>query len=350
MRDTPYLVVDVELLELNLADMAAHARRLSVDLRPHAKTHKSPEIARRQLAHGAVGLTVATVGEAEIFAAHGVDDLFIAYPVWAVGPRASRLRALAERARVRVGVDSVEGVRLLAASGAAVTVAVEIDSGHARSGVAPAEAAGLARAALDAGLGVDGVFTFPGHSYAPDRRSAAAADEERALRTARDGMLAQGIPCPLVSGGSTPSVEHATPGVLTELRPGVYPLLDAQQWELGSAEPGRIALTARATVVSARGHRVIVDAGNKVLGADRLAFATGFGRLPAHPEARIVALSEHHATIAFPAGSELPRLGDRLSLAPNHVCSAVNLADLLVAVHSEGREEEWPVAARGANT
>ena len=105
-----------------------------------------------------------------------------------------------------------------------------------------------------------------------------------------------------------------------------------------------------ATVISVRGSRVIVDAGNKVLGADRLAFATGFGRLPRHPDARIVALSEHHATIEFPQGATVPALGDRLHLAPNHVCSAVNLADTLVAVHHDGHEEEWAVAARGANT
>lgn len=350
MRDTPFLVVQVDLVEQNLADMAAHADRLGLALRPHAKTHKTVEIARRQLAHGAVGLTVATVSEAEVFADHGIDDLFIAYPVRAAGPRAERLRALADRVRLRVGVDSVEGVRMLATSRAAVSVAIEVDSGHARSGVAPAAAGELARAALDAGLGVDGVFTFPGHSYAPDRRASAAADERRALQTARDGMLAQGIPCPLVSGGSTPSVEHAAPGLLTELRPGVYPLLDAQQWELGSADPGRIALTAHATVVSRRGRRVILDAGSKVLGADRLPFATGFGRLPDHPEARVVALSEHHATIELPEGAAVPQLDSVLRLAPNHVCSAVNLADRLVALHGDGREEEWVVAARGANT
>jgi len=350
MRDTPYLAVDVDLLESNLARMAAHARHLGVALRPHAKTHKSPELARRQLAHGAVGLTVATVGEAEIFAAHGIDDLFIAYPIWAVGPRAERLRSLASRIRLRVGVDSLDGLGMLLASRAAVALSIEVDSGHRRSGVAPNAAAALARAALDAGLEVDGVFTYPGHSYAPERQTSAATDEQWALAVARDGMLEQGIPCPVVSGGSTPSAEHVVPGVLTELRPGVYPLLDAQQWELGTTEPERIALTVHATVISVRGSRVIVDAGNKVLGADRLAFATGFGRLPGHREARIVALSEHHATIEFPPGATVPALGDRLHLAPNHVCSAVNLADTLVAVHHDGREEEWAVAARGANT
>lgn len=357
MRDTPYLVVDVDVLEANLAAMAAHARALGVALRPHAKTHKSIDIARRQLAHGAVGLTVATVAEAEIFAAAGVDDLFLAYPIWAEGPRADRLRALAGLARVRVGADSVEGVRMLAAAvragrpGAApLAIAVEVDSGHHRSGCAPERAAEVAASALDAGLAVDGVFTFPGHAYGVGAGEDAARDEAAALAIARDALTAAGIPCPVVSGGSTPSARAADPGVLTELRPGVYALGDAQQWELGSCEPEAIALQACATVVSRREGIVVVDAGSKVLGADRPAWTTGLGRVPSLPEARIVALSEHHATIALPEGQEAPALGSRLRIAPNHVCSAVNLADALV-VESAGVETGvWAVSARGANT
>ncbi|MDO8338843.1 MAG: alanine racemase [Microcella sp.] len=357
MRDTPYLVVDVDLLEANLAAMAAHARALGVDLRPHAKTHKSVDIARRQLAHGAVGLTVATVAEAEIFAAAGFDDLFLAYPIWAEGPRADRLRALAGVARVRVGADSVEGVRMLAAAvrarrpGAApLAIAVEVDSGHHRSGCAPERAAEVAAAALDAGLAVDGVFTFPGHSYGVGAGSDAARDEAAALGTARDALTAAGIPCPVVSGGSTPSARAADRDVLTELRPGVYALGDAQQWELGSSGAASIALWACATVVSRREGVVVVDAGSKILGADRPAWTTGFGRALDEPDARIAALSEHHATLALPAGVPAPALGTRLRIAPNHVCSAVNLADALV-VESAGVETGvWAVSARGANT
>jgi D-serine deaminase-like pyridoxal phosphate-dependent protein len=357
MRDTPYLAVDVDVLERNLEAMATHARALGVALRPHAKTHKSVAIAQRQLAHGAVGLTVATVAEAEIFAAAECRDLFVAYPIHAEGPRAERLRALCQVARLRVGADSVEGVRRLASAvragtpeAAPLAIAVEVDSGHHRSGCAAERAIDVARAAKDAGLIVDGVFTFPGHSYGRESRSSAAVDEARALGIARDSLTSAGIPCPVVSGGSTPSASSAHPDVLTELRPGVYALGDAQQWELGTIGPEAIALSARATVVSRRPGVVIVDSGSKILGADRPSWTTGFGRLPEHPHARIVALSEHHATIRFPEDEALPALGASLTVVPNHVCSAVNLVDELV-VESVGREiDVWPVSARGANS
>ncbi len=356
MRDTPFLVIDETLLEANLAAMAVHARALGVALRPHAKTHKTPEIARRQLAHGAVGLTVATVGEAEVFGDAGVDDLFIAYPIWAVGPRASRLRDLAGRVRLRVGADSVEGVRMLAeavhagrAGAHPLAIAVEVDSGHHRSGIAPERAAEAAAAALEAGLLVDGVFTFPGHSYGSGAAAPAAGDEAAALVTARDALVAAGIPCPVVSGGSTPSARAADGDVLTELRPGVYLFGDAQQWELGTIEPASIALTARATVVSRREHVVVVDAGSKILGADRAAYASGYGRLLDFPDARITALSEHHATITFPAGATVPPLGTELRVVPNHVCNAVNLVDELIVERDGIEVDTWAVAARGRN-
>ncbi|MFN4001179.1 alanine racemase [Microcella sp.] len=357
MRDTPYLVVDETLLEANLSAMAAHARALGVALRPHAKTHKTPEIAHRQIAHGAVGLTVATVGEAVVFADAGVDDLFIAYPIWAVGPRAPRLRDLAGRVRLRVGADSVEGVRMLAdavhsgrAGAPPLAIAVEVDSGHHRSGIAPERAVEVATAALEAGLLVDGVFTFPGHSYGSGAAAPAAGDEAAALAIARDALVAAGIPCPVVSGGSTPSARAADGGVLTELRPGVYLFGDAQQWELDTIEPSAIALTARATVVSRREGVAVVDAGSKILGADRASYASGYGRLLDHPDARITALSEHHATIAFPPDAVVPALGTGLRVVPNHVCNAVNLVDELVVERGGTEAGVWPVAARGRTT
>lgn len=357
MRDTPYLVVDETLLEANLAAMAAHARALGVALRPHAKTHKTPELAHRQLAHGAIGLTVATVGEAEAFADAGVGDLFIAYPIWAVGPRASRLRSLAARARLRIGADSIEGVRMLAeavhaghAGAPPLAIAVEVDSAHHRSGIAPERAAEVAAAALEAGLLVDGVFTFPGHSYGSGAAALAAGDEAVALATSRGALVAAGIPCPVVSGGSTPSARAADSGVLTELRPGVYLFGDAQQWELGTIDPAAIALTAHATVVSRREGVAVVDAGSKILGADRAGYASGYGRLLDFPDARITALSEHHATITFPPDAVVPALGTVLRVVPNHVCNAVNLVDELV-VEREGSElAVWRVAARGRIT
>jgi D-serine deaminase-like pyridoxal phosphate-dependent protein len=145
-RSTPYLLVDVDVLADNVARMAARARQRGVALRPHAKTHKCLEIARMQVDAGAVGLTVATVSEAEVFASGGFTDLFIAYPLWVDAARGSRLRALAERAAVVVGVDSSDGARALAAQVPGTAVMVEVDSGQHRTGVAPEEAGLVAEA------------------------------------------------------------------------------------------------------------------------------------------------------------------------------------------------------------
>ena len=225
---------------------------------------------------------------------------------------------------------------------------VEVDSGQRRTGVPPEEAGAVAAAAVEAGLSVRGVFTFPGHSYAPDALHTAADDESRALRVATESLRAAGLEPDVLSGGSTPSLAHTDTDTLTELRPGVYVFGDAQQWELGTATPAEIALTCRASVVSHAGGRLVLDAGSKALGADRAAYATGGGRLPAYADARVVQLSEHHAVVDL-AGAPLPTLGERVDVMPNHVCAAVNLADTLWA-DTAGTLEPWPVAARGRNS
>lgn len=351
LPSTPFLAVEASILEKNLAAMAQHAAAAGLALRPHAKTHKVPRIAAQQLALGAVGLTVATLGEAEVFADAGCSDLFLAYPLWVTPARASRIRALAERTTLSIGVDSVEGAEELgrAVAGFGVRAVVEVDSGHHRSGVQPAAAGEVALAAQAAGLEVTGVFTFPGHGYGPGKRPQAAADEAAALAAASVSLQRMGISGGVVSGGSTPTVAAADSSVLTEIRPGVYVFNDAQQVELGSCTFDDVALWAVATVVSSSGKTVILDAGSKVLGADQPAWATGGGRILDHPEARITALSEHHATVVFPEGSAVPARGSILRAIPNHVCAAVNLADELVVLRDGVPEEIWPVAARGRN-
>ena len=349
---TPCLVVDRDVLDANLTAMAGHASRLGVSLRPHAKTHKCLEIARRQVELGAIGLTVATVGEGEVFADAGFTDLFIAYPLWAAGERGRRLRALAERVPLRVGVDSREGAEVLARAlmGTDAEIVVEIDSGHHRTGVAPALAGSVAAAAQRRGLRVSGVFTFPGHGYGVGEREYAAADEARAVEQAATALRDIGVPAEVRSGGSTPTAALLDPEALNEIRPGVYAFNDAQQVELGAAGWQSVALTAAATVVSRNGRDVVLDAGSKVLGADRLPWATGYGRLLDHPEARVVALSEHHATVSFADDEPLPDLGSVVRVIPNHVCTAVNLADDLVIVAAGAVVNTWRIAARGKNT
>ncbi|HLN15889.1 MAG TPA: alanine racemase [Acidimicrobiales bacterium] len=350
---TPVLCCDLDRLEDNLREMASATAAVGLSLRPHAKTHKCVEIAERQLALGAVGLTVATVGEAEVFAAAGVEDLFVAYPVWADEDRRLRLRRLAERTRLSVGVDSVGGAEALGRVGVPLSVLVEVDSGLHRSGVPPTGTRAVARAAIDAGLDVVGVFTFPGHAYAPGAAPQAATDEGRALGEAASLLAEDGLDVAVRSGGSTPSAHLADPTVVTEVRPGVYAFNDAQQLELGVVGPEDIALVAVATVVSRPSpDRFIVDAGSKILGADRAPWARGFGWLPAVPHATVVALAEHHGVVEVPAASPLrrPLVGEQLAVVPNHVCNAVNLVDELVITSRGEVLDRWRVAARGANT
>jgi D-serine deaminase-like pyridoxal phosphate-dependent protein len=297
-------------------------------------------------------LTLATVSEAEVFADAGFTDIFIAYPVWPSENRVARLRALAARVSLRIGVDSVESVERLgrALAGSGTRVMVEIDSGHHRSGASPDQAGKIAAAANRTGLAVSGVFTFPGHGYSPAGLAQAARDEADALSIAAFLLERAGVDGALVrSGGSTPTRAATDANVVNELRPGVYVFNDAQQVELGTCDWDDVALTAYATVVSRRGPDVIADAGSKVLGADQPSWVTGGGRLPDFPDARVVALSEHHATIHFPDG-EMPELGSTIRIAPNHVCAAVNLADELLVVQDGAVVDSWQVAARGANS
>ena len=345
---TPYVAVDADLVQATIEAMQAACDARGVLLRPHAKTHKSLEVARRQLAAGAVGLSVATIGEGEVFAdllaAHD-RDLLVAYPV-AVEP--DRLRALAARVRVVVGVDAREGVDRAAAAG--VAVSIEVDCGLRRSGVRPGQAGALASYAAARGVEVVGAFTFPGHGYALDGgRARAAADEATALREAGESFAEHGVEAQARSGGSAPTValslaDAASP--VTELRPGVYVFGDAQQVALGSTTLDRVALTVRTRVVStAVPGQVVLDAGAKVLGVDRPAYVDSHGLVPAYPHARLARLWEHHGVLETGDGPR-PALGELVDVVPNHVCSVVNLVDVL---HVPARGETWTVDARGRN-
>lgn len=366
---TPEVLIDLDILQRNIKELAGVVAARGQRLRPHAKTHKIAQIAELQLAAGACGLTVATVGEAEAFAEAGVQDLFIAYPLWVGKPMAPRIKALAGRTRLRVGADSVEGVRNLAerlgSEAGSLGVMIELDSGHHRSGTAPEGAAEIARAARTAGLRVDGLFTFPGHSYGPGAATGAVDDESRVLSDAARDLRAAGFGDLELSGGSTPTAHALEPGVATEVRPGVYVFNDAQQLEMGHCGFADIALTVASTVVSRRpaphgGGQVVLDAGTKVLGGDRPSWVSGFARILGSPEAHVTALSEHHATVDFPAASRLPPQGEKLQVIPNHVCLVPNLVDAVMVVQREGADtdaggayrvvDRWAVAARGRNS
>lgn len=349
LPDTPYLRVDIDILTRNILGMASHLESLGIALRPHVKTHKMIEVGKLQLASGAVGITVATIGEAEVFAKRGFRDIFIAYPLWVTDDKLRRLKKLARRVNLTLAVDSKVGAKQLAKL-TGVSILVEIDSGHHRSGCQPEAAGAVAKSAKKLGLNPKGLFTFPGHSYNPKGIKQAVRDETLALKTAIKSFEKAGLNAEVVSSGSTPTAKLSPKGLVTELRPGVYVFNDAQQLELKSCQIQDIALWAMATVVSKEGNKVIVDSGSKILGADRATWASGFGRLLDFPNARITALSEHHATILFPTRSKIPQLGQQLRVAPNHVCNAINLVDRVYPVQKGKRLLSWRVAARGRNS
>ena len=351
---TPSIVVDLDIVARNIERLAVGARDRGVALRPHVKTHKSVALARMQLEAGAAGITVGTVGEAEVMAAGGIDDIFIAYPIWAVGARAERIAELHRTVTLSVGIDSVEGAERLAraveGTGRTLTVLVEIDSGGRRTGFAdPADVVQLARAARSAGLRVAGVFTHGGHSYRdPDARIPAAADEVAVLGAAADALRSDGFAAERISAGSTPTGLLAADGQVNEIRPGTYLLGDRQQLVLGAIPPDGLALVVAATVVSnAVPGQVVVDAGAKTLTKDRASFLEGFGLLPAYPDAVIERLSDYHGAVAVPAGTAAPALGEIVAIVPNHVCPVVDLFDTFVATRAGAVVGQWPVDARG---
>lgn len=349
--DTPALVVDHDSLIANLDAMAATMESRGVALRPHAKTHKSPDLGKLQLSRGASGLSVATLGEAEVFAGAGITDLFIAYPLYVGRSKADRFRELAKAVDLAVGVDSEDAARALAATGSAphIRVMVEIDSGQHRTGVDPEAAGPLAAACERLGLVVDGVFTHGGHGYRnPEAPAYAARDEKDALARAVDSLSRSGIEARTVSAGSTPTALGSAGAPVNEERPGTYVFNDRQQLELGSANPSQISLRVAATVVStAVSGQVVLDAGSKSLSSDRPLWLEGHGVVPELNGAMVVSLSECHGVLRLPNYVDPPAVGTVVSVIPNHVCSVVNLFEQLDVVSNGEVVDRWAVAARG---
>ena len=348
---TPAILLDLAIVEANIERMQAHATASGVALRPHVKTHKSVEIGRRQIQAGAAGITAGTLGEVEVFAAAGFDDIFFAYTLFATRARAERLRRVRELARLRVGLDSRRGADALAAGlgrDSALEVVIEVDCGAHRCGVLPEEAGALGAYARSVGLVPIGAFTYPGHGdVGQDGPANASNDELQALATAARALRAEGIEPAVLSGGSTPTSSRSAKAPLTELRPGEYVYNDLGKLRVGACGPADLAFFVAATVVSdAVSGQVIVDVGTKALGREG-SLERGYGTAPTVPGAVLTKLNEYHGYLAVPEGVRRPAVGEVLAIAPNHVCPVVNLFDEMV-VHEAGRPlGRWPVDARG---
>lgn len=346
---TPALLLDAAALERNIARMAAFFAGGPCLLRPHVKAHKTPEIARRQLAAGScVGLTAATVSEAEVVAAL-TDDLLIANEI--IGrERCDRVAALAHDRSIMVAIDSTAGLEQLAdaarRAGVTIGVLVDVNVGQERCGLAPGhDVLALARRAADTpGIRLRGVMGYEGHAQ-PMRedaeRTSTARNAMRRLVATADLLRSSGLPCDVVSGGGTGTfaVSGRVEGV-TEIQAGSYALMDTDYAAVGV--PFEHAFAVLGTVVSRPvAERCVADCGHKSATKDH-----GVPAVRGIEGARVTALNDEHAVIELPEQTVLA-VGDRIQLLPSHTDPTVNLHDVFYVVQGERVVDLWPIAARG---
>ena len=346
--ETPVPVVDLDVVERNIARWQARCDKLKFANRPHIKTHKLVPLAKAQLQAGAKGITVQKLGEAEVMADAGITDMLLTFNIVG-GAKLDRLAALAKRTDIAVTVDSAEvadGIAQAAGkAGRAIRVLIECDTGGGRAGVqSPDAALDLARKiARTNSLALGGLMTFP--------KTGGRAAMAEYLATARDLLKRDGLPCETISTGGTPDMwkDDGLSGV-TEYRAGTYIYMDRSQIAAGAATEADCALTVLTTVVSRpTAARAILDAGSKSLTSDLLGL-TGHGSLRGAPEAVVYALSEEHGFLDVSKLASPPKVGDRLAIVPNHVCPVTNLFDRVIIARGARVLGSAKVDARGLVT
>jgi len=346
--ETPVAVVDLDRLEANLVELQSYADEHRIELWPHTKTHKSPEIGRRQLELGATGLTVAKTGEAQVFQEAGASRLLVHYPPFGAD-KWERLADVAELGvELTVAVDSLppaEGLsRVLAGRGLRAELLVEVDVGLHRTGQTVAGATALAeRLARLLAVEVVGISCYPGHCRPGDAELAAKLREvDELLRETRDAFARAGIRSDRISGGSTPTRHLTHTTCVNELRAGTYALLDRNE-----ADDERCALWVEVTVVSnAVPGQVVVDGGSKTFTSDPHP-AGGHGSVVGLRDARFARVNEEHGYVDVSSVDTPPAVGEHLQIVPNHACGCVNLHDGVLAVRDGIVDHVIRVAGRG---
>jgi D-serine deaminase-like pyridoxal phosphate-dependent protein len=345
---TPAVVVDLDVVERNIARLQSLCDAAAVANRPHIKTHKSPVIASMQREAGARGITCQKLGEAEIMAEAGHDDILISYNILGE-QKVSRLGGLLSRVNVTVAADNptvVAGLpRAAEIAGRHLDVVVECDTGRKRAGVATvAEAVALAREiASRPGLSFAGFMLYPPET--------ATAETQAFLDGATAGVREAGLAPRIVSSGGTPNLRNlGRISGITEHRAGTYVFNDRMMMAAGIATLADCALTVYATVVSrAEADRGILDSGSKTLTSETGGL-DGHGLILEHPRAKIARFAEEHGFLDLSACNDRPKVGDVVRIVPNHVCVVVNMVDRLVTVRGGEIVGELPVAARGRLT
>jgi 3-hydroxy-D-aspartate aldolase len=355
--DTPALVIDLDAFEFNLDTMAALLAPTGVKLRAHAKTHKSPVIAKLQIARGAVGNCVQKVAEAEILAWGGVPDILVTNEI--IGSaKLARLCALSRIAKVGVCADDAGQVAAIEAAaadaGIRMTVLVEIDVGASRCGVAPGpEAVALAARIADSKhLIFGGLQAYHGsaqHKRTPPERRAMIAGAVDASRRTVEQLRQRGLECPIVGGAGTGTFQiESQSGIYTEMQAGSYIFMDAD-YARNLDESGaqvttfRHALFVLASVMSAtRPGLAVVDAGHKAVAVD-----SGLPTVWRRPDIAYVSASDEHGKLDVASETASPKVGEKLRLVPGHCDPTVDKFDWYVGVRDGRVESLWPVAARG---
>lgn len=353
---TPSVVIDLATALRNVDRMAAYARSHGLKLRPHTKTHKSLRMAHLQLQAGAVGLAVAKTGEADVML-EACRDVLVAYPA-ADAHRSKRLAELAREATVRVAVDSKDAADALCRAardvGSQIGVLVDVDVGYHRTGVqSPLDALCLAQyVARSPGLRFDGLFFYPGHICAqPVQQAQDLRRIDGLLAETTDSLLRAGLETPIVSGGSTPTAyqSHLIP-VQTEIRPGTYIYNDMNTVRAGHCALDDCAARVVCTVVStAVPGKAVFDAGSKTLTSDRNMIdpESGHGYVVEYPQAVVSRLTEEHGELDIARCERSPRVGERITIIPNHICPCINLADIVFVKTPDCALEKMHIDARG---
>jgi D-serine deaminase-like pyridoxal phosphate-dependent protein len=363
---TPAVLVDVNRAKANISKMQAAVSANGIRLRPHAKTHKSPLVAKWQVDAGAVGICCAKLGEAEVFADAGIEDIRLPYPVHP--SNADRVARLVDRVRLSIITDLAEVAREWSAAmtkmDRVLDVLVKVDVGFHRCGIDPERpdaADFVAEVSRLPGLRLKGLLSHAGHAYNAESDQdikAIAIEEARILMDVARRARSCGANIEEISVGATPTARFSAtiPGI-TEMRPGNYVYFDRTQVALGAATLDDCALTVLATVVTKHKDRVIFDSGSKTLtsdgarGANNAGYGAVFTRVedPASLDSNLLIerLSEEHATVRVTSGRTPLQPGNRVRILPNHSCVVSNLVDEVVLVDGTQVLDRMPVAARG---
>jgi len=352
---TPALLLHLDVVEQNLAYMAERARRLGVALRPHIKTHKCLELGRRQLAHGAAGITVSTLFEAEAFARAGFQDLTWAFPLDPT--HIPRVRRVAERATLRIVVDDLATARTLAGSG--LHVWLKVDCGYHRAGVDPASQYALEVArelGAERGLTFDGILSHSGHAYRTRDKAGAAqvAEQERQVMVWFAELLRKdGLPVRGISVGSTPAMAAAESlAGVTEARPGNYIFYDRTMVLIGCCAPEDVGVTVLTSVVSHQpgAAHFVVDAGalslSKDVGPTHLDLAPAMGEVRGHPDLTVASLSQEHGIVRAASAAAIAgrfKVGEQLEIVPNHSCLTMAHFDEYVVLEHGAETARWKI-------